>query len=324
MKKILLTFLTIGSFAAANAQVAYVDDFANGADGSGGAFWGTGAAEMTAIKHDAGGVVTVTRTEGTNNYISIAMQFYNNPVQCAGPCAESPASGQQIGSIDMSAGATQDTIFIIAKAGTSGASLRLDIKDAAGVVSNANAVIKTLTDEFALYKYAYTGTISGNSYPAPDYTETPGNVDKATIAELGFYLQAGVAFGSGDSETFTIDYIQIGGNSENIEVLAAGGGGDTSSVVASTNSALAAKIASSKIYPNPVSDFAKVELNLKSASSVKVTLSDLMGKEIMTIAEGTFAELSREFSVANLNKGMYNVTYLIDGKAAKAEMLMVK
>ncbi len=93
-------------------------------------------------------------------------------------------------------------------------------------------------------------------------------------------------------------------------------------VVSSTTTA--SSIASSKLYPNPVSDRANVELNLKSASSVKVTVSDLMGKEIMTIAEGTFSSLNESFSVANLNKGIYTVNYFVNGSAAKAEMLMVR
>jgi len=86
----------------------------------------------------------------------------------------------------------------------------------------------------------------------------------------------------------------------------------------------ASMIASSKVYPNPVSDIANVELNLKSPATVKVILSDLMGKQVMTIKEGTFSSLSESFSVANLNKGMYTVNYYVNGAAAKAEMLMVK
>jgi hypothetical protein len=94
-------------------------------------------------------------------------------------------------------------------------------------------------------------------------------------------------------------------------------------LTASTNSS-SALVASSKVYPNPVSDEANVELNLKSASSVKVTLSDVMGKEVMTIADGNFSSLNKSFSVAGLNKGIYTVNYFVDGAAAKAEMLMVK
>lgn len=96
-----------------------------------------------------------------------------------------------------------------------------------------------------------------------------------------------------------------------------------SSVTSSTNEA-ALNITSSKLYPNPANETAKVELNLKSASSIKVTLADLMGKEVMTIAEGIYTEMNKEFSVANLNKGIYTVNYFVNGASAKSEMLMVK
>lgn len=99
--------------------------------------------------------------------------------------------------------------------------------------------------------------------------------------------------------------------------------GSATPITAGVNDA-AAMIGSSKLYPNPVSDEANVELNLKSSSAVKVTLSDLMGKEVMTIADGTFSTLNKSFSVAGLNKGIYTVNYFINGAAAKAEMLMVK
>jgi hypothetical protein len=90
-----------------------------------------------------------------------------------------------------------------------------------------------------------------------------------------------------------------------------------------TNAAQA-NVSSAKLFPNPTSDMARVELNLFNPASVKVTLSDLMGKEVMTIAEGTTSALAKDFSVANLNKGVYTVNYFINGAAAKSELLMVK
>jgi hypothetical protein len=85
-----------------------------------------------------------------------------------------------------------------------------------------------------------------------------------------------------------------------------------------------ANIASAKLYPNPVSDQAKVELELRSVADVKVTLSDIMGKELMTVAQGTMSSLNTEINVTNLNKGIYTVNYFINGAAAKSELLMVK
>ncbi len=110
--------------------------------------------------------------------------------------------------------------------------------------------------------------------------------------------------------TFTIDNLKIGDQT-------------TLGVAASTNAAQA-NIASSKLYPNPVSEQANVELKLNSVSDVKVTLSDIMGKEVMTIAQGTMDNVNAPINVANLNKGVYTVNYYINGSAAKSELLMVK
>ena len=85
-----------------------------------------------------------------------------------------------------------------------------------------------------------------------------------------------------------------------------------------------ANISSSKLYPNPVSDIANIELDLISSSDVKVTLSDLMGREVMIVANGRMSSLSQSFSVASLNRGIYTVNYFINGSAAKSQLLMVK
>jgi hypothetical protein len=78
------------------------------------------------------------------------------------------------------------------------------------------------------------------------------------------------------------------------------------------------------IYPNPAVDEATLELSLNATSQVKVTLNDLLGKELMTIAEGQFSELKKEFSTQGLNKGVYTVSYNVNGKPSKSELLMVK
>ena len=96
------------------------------------------------------------------------------------------------------------------------------------------------------------------------------------------------------------------------------------SSVTGTNSRLNNSIASSSVYPNPSIEMATVSVNLKASSDLKITLSDLMGKEVATIAEGTYTSLEKSFSVANLNKGIYTVNYFVDGAAAKSELLMVK
>ena len=95
-------------------------------------------------------------------------------------------------------------------------------------------------------------------------------------------------------------------------------------VTAISNSA-SVLVASTKLYPNPVSDQANIQLDLVTPSDVKVSLSDMMGREVMTIAQGSsMSSVTQSFSLANLQKGIYTVNYFVNGAAAKSELLMVK
>ena len=95
--------------------------------------------------------------------------------------------------------------------------------------------------------------------------------------------------------------------------------------VTGINNSAAALVASTKLYPNPVSDQANIQLDLVTPSDVKVSLSDMMGREVMTIAQGSsMSSVTQSFSVANLQKGIYTVNYFVNGAAAKSELLMVK
>ncbi len=86
----------------------------------------------------------------------------------------------------------------------------------------------------------------------------------------------------------------------------------------------AAAIASSGLYPNPGFDEVTLSLSLKTTSEVRITLSDMMGKQVMTLAEGSVTELHKTFAVSNLQTGLYTVNYIINGSTAKAELLMVR
>ncbi|MCU0429679.1 MAG: T9SS type A sorting domain-containing protein [Cytophagaceae bacterium] len=91
-----------------------------------------------------------------------------------------------------------------------------------------------------------------------------------------------------------------------------------------TSTASASSIASSKLFPNPATSEASISLELKSASALKVVLSDVMGKEVMTVADGNYSTLNTTFSTEALNAGVYNVTYYVNGAVAKTELLMKK
>jgi hypothetical protein len=98
--------------------------------------------------------------------------------------------------------------------------------------------------------------------------------------------------------------------------------GDVTTITTGVNEA--SSIASSKLFPNPATSEANIALELKANSDVKVVVSDVLGKEMMTVAEGSFSSLNKSFSVETLNNGVYNVTYYVNGAVAKTELLMVK
>jgi hypothetical protein len=80
----------------------------------------------------------------------------------------------------------------------------------------------------------------------------------------------------------------------------------------------------SKVYPNPATESATLELNLDVVSDVKIALTDLVGKELMVITEGKMSEISKSIDVSVLPKGMYAINYFVNGVSAKSQMLIVQ
>jgi len=84
----------------------------------------------------------------------------------------------------------------------------------------------------------------------------------------------------------------------------------------------ASKISSSTVFPNPTEGEFTVRLNLNNSSSATILVSDLMGKQVAskTAVNG----VDTKFETTGLAKGMYTVTYVIDGTPAKSELVVVK
>lgn len=142
--------------------------------------------------------------------------------------------------------------------------------------------------------------------PAIDEDATAA-FDYANIAKVSFFISGGVAYDG----TIVFDDMMFGNAPS------------TPGLVTGVNKA-AELIAAARVYPNPASSDATVELSLKSASDVKVTLSDMMGREVAVVAEGKMTNLNKAFSTSELTKGLYTVNYFINGAPAKATLLMVK
>ena len=166
-----------------------------------------------------------------------------------------------------------------------------------------------------LYDRSYTGKLT--NYP---YTLLADGASHTVNLDLSTYISPGADM----SNIFQVSFVYVSDTkSPNFGVSLANITLGGNAVATSTQKA-SALVASSKIYPNPSSDQMNLDLNLVSQSDVKVTLSDMMGREVMTIAQGSMQSVSQTFSVANLQKGMYTANYYVNGAAAKAELVMVK
>jgi hypothetical protein len=156
-------------------------------------------------------------------------------------------------------------------------------------------------------EYEAFTTATGNVWQTLEFTWTGGAVNGLAATDVNKLVVFFAAGSNSDNSTYYFDNIY----------------GPTLVAATSTKDA-SSLVAESKLYPNPTSGSTNIELNLKSTANVKVVLNDIMGKELKVIAESNTNNLSESFDVTGLTKGIYSVTYLVDGVPAKTEKLIVK
>ncbi|MBX9852956.1 MAG: T9SS type A sorting domain-containing protein [Cytophagaceae bacterium] len=83
-------------------------------------------------------------------------------------------------------------------------------------------------------------------------------------------------------------------------------------------------ITDSRIYPNPANSEVIVDLNLSSPADVKITVSNILGKELAIISEGKMNSCEKKFDVSAFVPGVYTVNYFVDGVRARSELLVVR
>jgi hypothetical protein len=99
--------------------------------------------------------------------------------------------------------------------------------------------------------------------------------------------------------------------------------------IATSTASAASNIGSSVLYPNPTSGQVLANLALQTPANVNVIVTDLMGKQVSTTNLGMVSTVTGvtvlEGNIAStLAKGMYTVTYVLDGTPAKAELIVIK
>ncbi len=83
-------------------------------------------------------------------------------------------------------------------------------------------------------------------------------------------------------------------------------------------------ILSSSIYPNPSEGQVSLDISFKEASDVKISLFDLMGREVAVLAEEKDITIHKTFNTTDLAKGIYMVNYSINNVPVNAELLVIK
>ncbi|MCU0416065.1 MAG: T9SS type A sorting domain-containing protein [Cytophagaceae bacterium] len=293
MKKVLLSLSILASSLLANAQVWTADLSKEGAGGpTTPAYFGANTAGYTTAKTSGQNNVVLTRsTAGTNNFES--MSFTIN-------------DGENPQIINLSG--TGNAVINVTFSSSTAARLRVDIKDVNGYVSNFAAATFTgsatsVTHTFVINPrdaYSPAGAVTGSCTPS---VANPCLLDLTQIVEILFSLNDGSAI----TENEVV----------NITAISAG---------ALSTSTKAANIASSVVFPNPASDAVFANLNLKASNDVTVVVTDLMGRQVATRSFGRVTEINNAeiFNAASLAKGMYTVTYVLDGTPAKSDLVVVK
>lgn len=112
------------------------------------------------------------------------------------------------GTASVDADATgNNKVFVRAKASNVGTQLRMDIQDADGFVTSLAGITKTLTTDYMVLEYDFTGLYQDGGFGGTPCTSGPCAVDGAQTSTLVFFTDPGVG---GFNGTVVIDYISFG------------------------------------------------------------------------------------------------------------------
>jgi len=98
-------------------------------------------------------------------------------------------------------------IFVRAKASNVGTQLRMDIQDTGGYATSQASITKTLTTEFMILEYDFTGNYTDGGFGGTSCMSGPCPVDGSMVEQLLFFINPGAG---GFGGTVVIDYIAFG------------------------------------------------------------------------------------------------------------------
>jgi PKD repeat protein len=133
----------------------------------------------------------------------------------------------------------------------------------------------------------------------------PGNITATQRQNLRFRFQ----FISGGGNNFYIDAINFGFPS-------------------SVNNTFYNDAANFNVYPNPTNGNSNISVNLLGDSEVKVTVQDILGRNVATLADGKYAQGNQEFtfdaSQYNANGGIYFIKLTVNDNVYTKKLIHVK
>ncbi|HSY61178.1 MAG TPA: T9SS type A sorting domain-containing protein [Cytophaga sp.] len=347
MKKVLLSLSMLAAVMVANAQTNYpvgigaYDDFTTqgnatddptgeysapvtlgGTAYTQGIFWwkdAVNASDYTVTR--ANGVYTIVVTKGTA-YSPVGLGFGDTNGDGTGIPFSINITNAKTLSFQAKASTGAPTLFIQVTDvnGINGEVYPTGIYDAAKYGTNGLGTNgSTLTSTLTTYTFDLTGMLgqtdanvsmwdclpANSGSDCPDRTKASA-VDFTKIIKVSFFINGGAAYNG----TVTLDNVKIG---------------TTTNLGLGTTSA-AANIGSSTVYPNPTSGLVSANLTLQTPASVTMIVTDMVGKQIANKNFGTVSSLNGAtvFDATTLAKGMYTVTYVLDGTPAKTELVVVK
>ena len=331
MKKVLLSLSMLAAMMSANAQsvgtgafddIANVVEYNNPTNNSGIYYWtdacypamfpnfsaaSTNPVIADGVARRENGVLTVsidkTQTTGTGAALCPANNEYSPFGLNFGDDNGAAPSGTAF-TIDIT---TAKTFSCSIKA-SANVTVRVQIEDIngkkleapAGSTGGNGAYEKAVTTTSSTWTIDLTGGV-GLSWPGPvlitgfDYTQ---------VAKVMWFVQPGASTFNG---TVTLDNIKIG---------------HTANVGLATTAA--SNIGSTKVFPNPSTTSFTAEVNLNNAANTTIIVTDMLGKQVASQNLGTVTSSKAEFNTSSLAKGMYTVTYVLDGAPAKTELVVVK
>jgi len=187
---------------------------------------------------------------------------------------------------------SNDKLYVRAKASIAGTTLRVDLQDVEGFVTNAAAVENALTATYEIYEIDFANSYNDGGYGGTPCETGPCPVDGERIANLQFFINPGVG---GLGGNVTIDWISFG-----------------SPITTSVEDVT--RLQSLKAFPNPAIDEMNVVLETVKSGNIAIYIFNTVGQVVATEHLGFVGngKIVQPIDVNKLPQGIYTVHVFMD------------